>query len=113
LGLKPIAINFSAKQLNDYSYVSFLKNTLKEFNVDAKYIDIEITESIFLEKKEETIKFLDKLKALGVKIALDDFGTGYSSLSYLTFLPVDKIKLDKSLNDKFLDKLIIENNTKY
>lgn len=101
--VKPIAINFSAKQLNDLSYVTFLKNTLKEFNVDAKYIDIEITESIFLEKKEETLEFLNELKSLGVKISLDDFGTGYSSLSYLTFLPVDKIKLDKSLNDKFLE----------
>ena len=77
--------------------------TLKEMDVEAKYIDIEITESIFLEKKEETIAFLNQLKSLGVKIALDDFGTGYSSLSYLTFLPVDKIKLDKSLNDKFLE----------
>ncbi|WML32807.1 EAL domain-containing protein [Clostridium sp. OS1-26] len=101
--IKPIAINFSAKQLNDLNYIEFLENTLKEANVEAKYIDIEITESIFLEKKEETIVFVNQLKALGVKIALDDFGTGYSSLSYLTFLPVDKIKLDKSLNDKFLE----------
>ncbi|MCB2289372.1 EAL domain-containing protein [Clostridium sp. CS001] len=101
--LKPIAINFSAKQLNDLSYVTFLTDTLREFHIDAKYINIEITESIFLEKKEETIKFLNELRALGIKIALDDFGTGYSSLSYLTFLPVDKIKLDKSLNDKFLE----------
>jgi diguanylate cyclase (GGDEF)-like protein/PAS domain S-box-containing protein len=103
LDIKPIAINFSAKQLNDLNYVEFLENALKEMNVEAKYIDIEITESIFLEKKEETIEFLKQLKTLGVKIALDDFGTGYSSLSYLTFLPVDKIKLDKSLNDKFLE----------
>ncbi|MBI6874564.1 EAL domain-containing protein [Clostridium aciditolerans] len=103
LDIKPIAINFSAKQLNDLNYIEFLENTLKEAKVEAKYIDIEITESIFLEKKEETIVFVNQLKALGVKIALDDFGTGYSSLSYLTFLPVDKIKLDKSLNDKFLE----------
>lgn len=103
MNIKPIAINFSAKQLNDLNYISFLENTLKEMDVEAKYIDIEITESIFLEKKEETIAFLNELKSLGVKISLDDFGTGYSSLSYLTFLPVDKIKLDKSLNDKFLE----------
>lgn len=102
LAIKPISINFSAKQLNDLNYIEFLENTLKEMDVEAKYIDVEITESIFLERKEETIVFINKLKALGVKIALDDFGTGYSSLSYLTFLPVDKIKLDKSLNDKFL-----------
>lgn len=101
--IKPIAINFSAKQLNDLNYIAFLENALKEMDVEAKYIDIEITESIFLEKKQETIAFLNQLKALGVKISLDDFGTGYSSLSYLTFLPVDKIKLDKSLSDKFLE----------
>ncbi|WBW96733.1 EAL domain-containing protein [Oceanirhabdus sp. W0125-5] len=103
LNIKPIAINFSAKQLNDKEYIEFLKNALKEKAVDAKYIEIEITESIFLDKKEETIVFLNELKDLGIKIALDDFGTGYSSLSYLTFLPVDKIKLDKSLCDKFLE----------
>lgn len=100
---KPIAINFSAKQLNDLDYIVFLQNMLEETNVNGKYIDIEITESIFLDKKGETIEFLNKLKALGVKITIDDFGTGYSSLSYLTFLPIDKIKLDKSINDKFLE----------
>lgn len=103
LDIKPVAINFSAKQLNDLNYIEFLENILKEANVEAKYIEIEITESIFLEEKNENIEFINSLKCLGVKIALDDFGTGYSSLSYLTFLPVDKIKLDKSLNDKFLE----------
>ncbi len=103
LDVKPVAINFSAKQLNDPDYYDFLENLLIEKNVEAKYIDIEITESIFLEKKDMTVEFLNKLKTLGVKISLDDFGTGYSSLSYLTFLPVDKLKLDKSLNEKFLE----------
>ncbi len=103
LDIKPIAINFSAKQLNDLNYIEFLENTLKEADVEAKYIEIEITESIFLEEKKENIAFINRLKSLGIQIALDDFGTGYSSLSYLTFLPVDKIKLDKSLNDKFLE----------
>ncbi|MEJ8554001.1 EAL domain-containing protein [Tepidibacter sp. Z1-5] len=101
--VKSIAINFSAKQLDDLDYITFLENELKKKNVESKYIEIEITESIFLDKKEETIAFLNKLRSLGIKIALDDFGTGYSSLSYLTFLPVDKIKLDKSLCDKFLE----------
>ena len=101
--LKPVAINFSAKQLNDLNYVIFLEKLLKEKNIEGKYIEIEITESIFLDKKEEVIAFLNKLRGLGIKIALDDFGTGYSSISYLTFLPVDKIKLDKSLCDKFLE----------
>ncbi|NMM63988.1 EAL domain-containing protein [Clostridium sp. P21] len=103
LDIKPISINFSPKQLNDLNYIKFLENTLKEANVEAKYIEIEITESIFLEEKEKNIAFINKLKSLGIQILLDDFGTGYSSLNYLTFLPVDKIKLDKSLNDKFLE----------
>lgn len=103
LDIKPISINFSPKQLNDLNYIEFLENTLKELSVEAKYIEIEITESIFLEEKEKNIAFINRLKSLGIKISLDDFGTGYSSLNYLTFLPVDKIKLDKSLNDKFLE----------
>lgn len=101
--LKPIAINFSVKQLDDSGYIEFLEDTLERKGVEAKYIEIEITESLFLEKKEKTLEFLNRLKAKGIRIALDDFGTGYSSLSYLTFLPVDKIKLDKSLSDKYLE----------
>jgi diguanylate cyclase (GGDEF)-like protein len=103
LPIKPVSINFSARQLDDSNYISFLEAVLKAHDVESKYIEIEITESLFLEKREKTIEFLGKLKSLGVKIALDDFGTGYSSLSYVAFLPVDKIKLDKSLSDKYLE----------
>ncbi|MDF2615004.1 MAG: diguanylate cyclase protein [Clostridia bacterium] len=101
--IKPMAINFSAKQLKDEKYLAFLEKALEEKAIDPKYLEIEITESILLERREETIDFLNKLKCKGVRIALDDFGTGYSSLSYLTFIPVDKIKLDKSLSEKFLE----------
>lgn len=100
--LKPVAINFSSKQINDTGYISFLKDTLNNYSVDPSYLEIEITESILIEKTEATIDFLKRLKSIGNRIALDDFGTGYSSLNYLTFLPVDKIKLDKSLCEKFL-----------
>lgn len=103
LPLKSIALNFSAKQLNDIYYIKFLENKLREYDVEAKYIEIEITENLFLENKDKTVGFLMQLKELGVRIAIDDFGTGYSSLNYLTFLPVDKIKLDKSFNDKYLE----------
>lgn len=101
--LKPIAINFSANQLHDSNYIEFLKGLLNKYDIESKYIEIEITESIFLENKNATLSFLKELRDMGIKIAIDDFGTGYSSLSYLTFLPVDKIKLDKSLNDRFLE----------
>ena len=83
--------------------MSFISEELERHNVEAKYIEIEITENVFLENKEATIAFLGKLKEKGIKISIDDFGTGYSSLSYLTFLPINKIKLDRSLNMRFLE----------
>jgi len=103
LNPKPVSINFSAVQMHDYNYKTFLLELLKEYNVNPDHIVIEITENIFLENKETTITFLDELRAQGIKIAVDDFGTGYSSLSYLTFLPIDMIKLDRALSYKFLE----------
>lgn len=103
LEIQPVSINFSAMQLNDTTYLTYLAELLQEKQVNGKYIEIEITESVYLEKKYENILFLNKFRELGIHLALDDFGTGYSSLSYLTFLPINKIKLDKSLSDKFLE----------
>jgi diguanylate cyclase (GGDEF)-like protein len=100
--LKAISINFSVRQLKDDGYIEFLKQKLQEKNIPASLIKIEITESILIEKEKETIKFLSELRNLGIKIVLDDFGTGYSSLNYLTYIELDRIKLDKSLSDKFL-----------
>nr|WP_320026237.1 ABC transporter substrate binding protein [uncultured Acetobacterium sp.] len=107
LGEKKIAINYSSKQLKDKDYVKYLENLLDENKVKTELIEIEITESILLENNKITMDFLHELKTAGFKIALDDFGTGYSSLHYLTYIPVDKVKLDKSINDKFLN---LENN---
>jgi EAL domain-containing protein (putative c-di-GMP-specific phosphodiesterase class I) len=101
--LKPVSINFSANQLHDSGYLNFIGAILTERGIDPKYIEIEVTESIFLENKQATLVFLKRLKEMGIAISIDDFGTGYSSLNYLTFLPVDKIKLDRSLNIKFLE----------
>lgn len=102
-GLKPISINFSTKQLYDAGYGAYLKRLLEENAINPNLIEIEITESILLEKSEESIHFLDELKQLGVMLSLDDFGTGFSSINYLTYIPVDKVKLDKSLCDRFLE----------
>ena len=105
-GLSPkrISINFSARQLKDEGYIKFIEDKLTERNVSPSLLEIEITESILLEREAQAIEFLTRLRSLGVKIALDDFGTGYSSLNYLTYIDLDRIKLDKSLNDKFLNK---------
>lgn len=100
--LRPVAINFSSKQLQDRGYVSYLKDLLEENNISSNLIEIEITESIFLNNNEKAMKLFEDFSSIGVRLALDDFGTGYSSINYLTYIPVEKIKLDKSLVDIFL-----------
>lgn len=100
---KPVTINFSAVQIHDYNYLTYLMDLLELNDVKPEHIIIEITENIFLENKETTIAFLNELKVHGIKIFVDDFGTGYSSLSYLIFLPIDAIKLDRTLSTKFLE----------
>ena len=102
LAEKPVAINFSNRQLRDKDYVSHITTLLQQHHVEPRFIEIEITESILMENNFQTDQFLKALKAAGLSVALDDFGTGYSSLNCLTYLPVNKIKLDKSICDQFL-----------
>lgn len=99
----PVSINLSPRQFYDVKLVDYIKETLEYYQVDPSLMELEITENIFAEKKDEVINILNRLKAIGLKISLDDFGTGYSSLNYLTFMPLDRIKLDKSLKDKFIE----------
>lgn len=101
--LKPVSVNFSAVQIHDHLYKSFLMDLLALNGIDPSYIIIELTENIFLENKDTTIQLMKDLRAQGIQIAIDDFGTGYSSLSYLTYLPIDSIKLDRALCLKFLE----------
>ena len=69
---------------------------LKKYGLAPHRLELEITESLLLEKSSETLDILKSLKELGVVIALDDFGTGYSGLGYLNSFPIDKIKIDRS-----------------
>jgi|GEM_PF-409668 len=102
LAEKPVAINFSNRQLRDKDYIAYITTLLQQHHVDPQFIEIEITESILMENDYQTDQFLKELKNAGLSVALDDFGTGYSSLNCLTYLPVNKIKLDKSISDQFL-----------
>lgn len=105
-GLKPVpvSVNFSVRQMVDSEYHSFTLSTLNACDVSPEFIEIEITESFFISNRSATITFLTGLRNSGLKISIDDFGTGYSSLSYLTFVPVDKIKFDKAIIDRYLSK---------
>ncbi|HEY0682967.1 MAG TPA: EAL domain-containing protein [Steroidobacter sp.] len=91
-----VAVNVSPRQLLDYRFVDRVRELLAEYDLPARCIEIELTESV-LQTGPATIEQLHRLRALGLAIALDDFGTGYSSLSSLERLPLTRVKLDRSL----------------
>ena len=91
-----ISINVSAIQLMQVDFVDKVIDTLKHYDVDPKYLEIEVTESVLIEFYENIREKLVLLKSKGISIALDDFGSGYSSLKYLTQMPINTLKIDKS-----------------
>jgi len=101
---KVVSINFSSKQLEDMGYIEFLKEKLRQYDVDPKYIEIEITESVLIENTTKSMTYLNTLRESGILLALDDFGAGYSSFKYLTYINLSKIKLDREFNEHFLLK---------
>jgi EAL domain-containing protein (putative c-di-GMP-specific phosphodiesterase class I) len=91
-----LSVNVSTLQI-DATFFRLLEGTLKRLGFPAGQLELEITESALIVDPARTIDYLNQWKGLGVRIAIDDFGTGYSSLSYLTRLPVDRLKIDRSL----------------
>ncbi|TMH06569.1 MAG: EAL domain-containing protein [Betaproteobacteria bacterium] len=96
LGTLPVSINLSALQLRDAGLVASLREALHEHAVPGGMLELELTESMLMDRTELTLQQLHALKGLGLKLAIDDFGTGYSSLNYLNRLPIDKLKIDRS-----------------
>lgn len=92
----PIAVNISASQFRQEDLVGHVRSILFETGLEARYLELEVTESAVMHDAERLISTLAELRALGVFLAVDDFGTGYSSLSYLKRFPIDKIKIDRS-----------------
>jgi diguanylate cyclase (GGDEF)-like protein len=91
-----IAVNVSAAQFMQGNLVEFVQKTLNETGLAANKLELEVTESVFMEDMTHTIQTLQSLHALGIELAIDDFGTGYSSLSYLRQFPIDRLKIDQS-----------------
>jgi EAL domain-containing protein (putative c-di-GMP-specific phosphodiesterase class I) len=91
-----VAVNFSTVQFQSPGLKNLIFQSLATSGLAPSRLEIEITESLFLESSDAILETLHSLKTLGVRIALDDFGTGFSSLSYLRKFPFDKIKIDRS-----------------
>lgn len=91
-----IAINVSSDQFRQPHFFQNVVDILKETDVDPRRLELEITESIYIDNHEKTTRLLNELKDYGIDICIDDFGTGYSSMTYLQHIPVDKLKIDKS-----------------
>ena len=97
-GLPPlrVAVNLSAQQFAYADLVTRTAQTLADAGLEARYLAVEITESVLMQNPESAAGMLHDLKHLGAQISLDDFGTGYSSLSYLKRFPIDTLKIDRS-----------------
>jgi diguanylate cyclase (GGDEF)-like protein/PAS domain S-box-containing protein len=92
----PVAVNVSAVEFRDKRFVEGVRTILSETGLEARYLQLELTEGVLMEDAESTASVLQELKMMGVHLAVDDFGTGYSSLSYLRQFPIDVMKIDQS-----------------
>lgn len=100
-----IAVNVSPHQFSQSDICAFTQKTIEEIGINPHKVELEVTESVFMDDIQHTIQTLQNLHAIGVELAIDDFGTGYSSLSYLRQFPIDRLKIDQSfirnaLNDQ-------------
>jgi diguanylate cyclase (GGDEF)-like protein len=100
-----VSVNLSPLQFAKGNLVSTVVSALASAGLPASRLELEITESVLLEKSERNIAILNQLRELGVRISMDDFGTGYSSIGYLRSFPFDKIKIDQSfVRDLMVDE---------
>lgn len=118
MGIKPciVAVNLSAVQFHRQDLCDVVQQVLVETGLEAKYLELEITESIIMKDVDRAVHTLHGLKSLGVKLSIDDFGTGHSSLNYLKRFDVDVLKIDRSFisdvatdaNDALITRTIID-----
>lgn len=94
-----VAVNVSPRQLMARNFLQVVRDAFEEWELAAGRLEIEITESVFIESVDECVSTLNELRKMGVHLSLDDFGTGYSSLTYLRSLPVQTVKIDKTFID--------------
>ena len=108
-GIDYVEVNLSVAQCADSQLADSYINTMKEFEIDPKCINLEITESASMMSKEVLLDNMKRLIEYGVNFSLDDFGTGQSNLNYIVDMPVDIVKFDKGMIDAYFDN----NKAKY
>ncbi|RWU11255.1 EAL domain-containing protein [Pseudidiomarina gelatinasegens] len=91
-----VAVNISAVQFTQITFLQTVRDIMARTGIDPECLELEITESVLMADEDRAIDTIHTLDSMGVRVSLDDFGTGYSSLAYLRFLPVHKIKIDRS-----------------
>jgi diguanylate cyclase (GGDEF)-like protein/PAS domain S-box-containing protein len=91
-----VGVNVSGRQFHQRDFVGMIDRALRDTGLDPKYLELEITETMAMQKSERTIAILNEVRAHGIGIALDDFGTGQSSLTYLKRFPITTVKIDRS-----------------
>lgn len=104
-----VSVNISPKQIMDPGFIDTVKNALERSGLPPHYLELEITETLLIDEVDYVCGILKTLREMGVRLALDDFGIGYSSLSILPKLPIDTLKIDKSL----VQDIGIEEKTNY
>jgi len=103
-----LSINVSSIQFKNKNFVKYLISIIKKYDISPTNVELEITESVFIDNMEEIIHKMKLLKDFGIRFSMDDFGTGFSSLSYLRELPIDTLKIDKS----FIDDVVTDGSTR-
>ena len=111
-----VSVNISARQLGRPDIARSVERVLRESGLEARYLRLDITETVYIKALEGNTQALDELKRMGVSISIDDFGTGYSSLAYLKRLPANALKVEKSfvngigedLEDTAIVRMIID-----
>jgi len=101
-----LAINISSLQIQEEVFANQVSSLLEDLDFPAQWLELEVTETLLMERNDCTLNNIDQLKNAGVRFAIDDFGTGYSSLSYLCSFPFDTLKIDRS----FIQNLAEERN---
>ena len=91
-----MSVNISPIQFRDRKFVDTVLNALETSGLSPDRLDLEVTESVFIDDVEMTANRLFELKEYGISISIDDFGTGYSSLAYLKHFPIDRLKIDRA-----------------